>query len=262
LNESAYFGAPGRQIRVLRRLAHRPDSRQPGGPTVILLHAPGSSAAALGSLAGEIAGHALAVLVPDLPGHGASDPPPVTMEPGGTLAGVVAQLADAIRPEVAAARTSVVVVAVGASAPVAIDLARQLGPATGVVLLDPPSWSPADIEAWLGLGLPTLTPHWSGGHLLEAWHMVRDSRLYSPWFRRAQAGIRPGEPDLDDRRIHRDVGDHLRANGTWQALLRDALLHQRSPPGTGEPRRIELSGVPSRWADVLHQSADGPAAAS
>jgi len=260
-DESAYLGAPGRQIRVLRRRAHHPDSRRPDGPTVILLHAPGSSAAALGSLAGEIAGHALVVLAPDLPGHGASDPPPATMDPGATLAGVVAQLADAIRPEVATPRTSVVV-AVGASAPVAIDLAPRLGPATSVVLLDPPSWSPADTEAWLGLGLPALTPHWSGGHLLEAWHMVRDGRLYSPWFRRAQAAIRPGEPDLDDRRIHRDAGDHLRANGAWQALLRDALLHRRRPRGTGEPRLIELSGVPPNWADVLHQSADGPAAAS
>ena len=60
--------------------------------------------------------------------------------------------------------------------------------------------------------------------------MVRDGRLYSPWFRRAQAGIRRGEPDLDDGHIHRDVVDHLRANGIWQALLRDSLLHRGAHP--------------------------------
>ncbi len=255
--KSGYLGAPRRQIRVLRQL---PGPRAPEGLTVILLHPPGSSATALGNLAGNIARHAL-VLAPDLPGHGASDPPPPTTEPGGTLDGVVAQLAGALAPEVAAARTSVVV-AVGASAPVAIEFARRLGPDTGVVLLEPPSWSAADTTDWLGLGLPPLTPVWSGGHLLEAWHMVRDGRLYSPWFRRAHAGIRPGEPDLDDRHIHRDVGDHLQANGTWQALLRDALLHRQRPSGTGEPRTIELPGAPSAWEDVLRRAADGRAAAS
>ncbi len=257
---SAYLGAPRQQIRVLRQPPRAAGDRSPAGFTVLLLHPPGSSAAALGDLAGDLAHHAL-VLTPDLPGHGASDPPPATTEPGGTLDGVVARLAEALAPEVAGARASVVV-AVGASAPVASGLARRLGPDTGLVLLEPPSWPAADVAEWLGPGLPALTPVWSGGHLLEAWHMVRDGRLYSPWFRRAHAGIRPGEPDLDDRRIHRDVGDHLRANGTWQALLRDALLHRQRPAGTETPRTVELPGAPSSWADVLRRAAGGSTAAS
>lgn len=257
---STYLGAPRQQIRVLRQSLRAPGHPPAGCPTVILLHAPGSSAAALGALAHDIAGHAV-VVTPDLPGHGASDAPPATAEPGATLDSVVTQLAGALAPEVAAARTAVVVVAIGASAPVASELARRLGPDTGVLLLQPPSWSAADTEEWLTLGLPALAPVWSGGHLLEAWHMVRDGRLYSPWFRRAHAGIRPGEPDLDDRGIHRDVVDHLRANGTWQSLLRDALLH-RHPPGSGEPLSIDMPGPPASWADVLRQAADRRAASS
>lgn len=252
---SAYAGAPGRQVRVLRRPGRGPAT----GSCVILLHAPGSSAAAEGSLADEIGRHA-EVLNVDLPGHGASDPPPAGAEPGATLDAVVAQLAEALAAEIPAETATLV--AVGASAPVAVELARRLGPDTPVVLLEPPSWSAADTADWLAQGLPTLAPVWWGGHLLEAWHMVRDGRLYTPWFRREHAGIRPGEPDLDDRNIQRDVYDRLRANGTWQALLRDVLLYRRRPSGTGEPRIIELAAPPSGWAAVLSRTADGGAAAS
>ena len=40
LKASAYLGAAGRQIRVLRQSAYPPDSRPTEGPTVILLHPP------------------------------------------------------------------------------------------------------------------------------------------------------------------------------------------------------------------------------
>ena len=258
--ESTYGGAPGRQIRVLRQSVRDLGDSQAGGPAVILLHAPGSSAAALGSLVDDIAGHA-SVLAPDLPGHGGSDPPPVTAGPGGTLDGVVAQLAGALAPRVAAARTTVVM-AVGASAPVAIELARRLGTDTGVVLLEPPSWSAADTDEWLSLGLPALVPIWSGGHLLEAWHMVRDGRLFSPWFRRERAGAAPGGPPRGAPRLQRGVGGQRRAHGMLQALLRDVLLYRRGPSGTGVPRIIEVPGTPSSWADVLRQAADRRAASS
>lgn len=252
---STYVGAPGQQLRVLRH-----PGREPGkGTCVILLHAPGSSAPARSGLAAEI-GRQADVWNVDLPGHGASDPPPVSAEPGATLDAVVAQLAAGLAPEVAPGRTTLV--AVGGSAPVAVELARRLGPGTPVVLLDPPYWSTPDTADWLTLGLPALAPVWSGGHLLEAWHMVRDGRLFSPWFRREHAGIRPGEPDLDDQRIQRDVSDVLRANGTWQALLRDTLLYRHRPAGTGEPRITELPAAPSGWATVLRQAADSRAAPS
>jgi pimeloyl-ACP methyl ester carboxylesterase len=253
--KNAYAGAPRQQVRLLRH----PERPRGTGPCVVLLHGPGSSAAAQAGLASEIGRHA-EVLNVDLPGHGASDPPPVSAEPGETLAAVVAQLAEALAPEVTAGRT--LVAAVGGSAPVSLELARRLGPGTPVVLLDPPAWSAADTADWLKLGLPALTPAWSGGHLLEAWHMVRDGRLFTPWFRREHAGIRAGEPDLDDQRIQQDVNDLLRASGTWQALLRDALLYRRRPAGPGEPRSVELPAPPSDWAEVLHRAADRGAAAS
>jgi len=221
--------------------------------TVLLLHAPGSSAAALGPLATALHSQLdglCEVLAVDLPGHGASDPAAGWAGAGGALAGQALQLAAAAPP---AGPGPVIVLGVGSSAALAIELAGQLGSQQRgwprVVLLEPPAWSAADVDAWLRDGLPALTPVWFGGHLLEAWHLVRDGRLFSPWFLRERAGIRQGEPDLDDLRIHREVSDLLRSNGAWQALLRDALVYRPVwPPGL---EVIALDKPPGNWADVL-----------
>ncbi|TFG85371.1 MAG: alpha/beta hydrolase [Chromatiales bacterium] len=254
---SEYRGAPGQQVRFVRTACRSTNARR----TVILLHAVGSSAAALGSLACTLADHA-EVLAVDLPGHGASDP--ARSDDGGAVASTARQLAAALLPLSAAnsaaapAGHSVSILGVGNSAPVAIELARQLRARhhieASIVLLDPPAWSAADIKAWLQHGLPALTPVWSGGHLLEAWHMVRDSRLFKPWFRRERGGIRHDEPDLDDHRIQLEVRDLLRSCGTWQALLRDALGY---PGVSGESpglRVIRQDEAPGNWAEILAPS--------
>ena len=246
---SSYRGDPGRQIRLVRTTARGGRT----GRTVLLLHPPGASAESLRPLAGTLADCA-DVLVVDLPGHGASDPPPAGPA-GAALAGTVGQLSAALRSSLAPATTTLI--AVGSAARVGIELATALGLATSVVLLAPPAWSAADQADWRREGLPALTPVWSGGHLLEAWHLVRDGRLFSPWFRRGPGGRRlvagesESEPDLDDGRIHRDVRDLLRANGAWQALLRDVLSD--GPTGSGDPvpGTITLAGPPDNWSDVL-----------
>jgi len=246
---SDYLGAPGRQVRVVRTACRSPGERN----TIVLLHAVGRSAAALESLAATLADHA-DVLAVDLPGHGASDPANFA---AGAVTGTALQLAAALLPVCAGslAGKSVSLLGQGSSAPVAIELARQLHTQhhveASVVLLEPPAWSAADVEAWLQHGLPALAPVWSGGHLLEAWHLVRDSRLFTPWFRRERSGIRHDEPDLDDRGIHLEVRDLLRSNGTWQALLGDALCY---PDDSGEPAGLlvtRLEREPEDWSRAL-----------
>jgi pimeloyl-ACP methyl ester carboxylesterase len=245
--DSAYAGVAGRQVRLLRL---RATGRGAGVPTVVLLHPPGGSCLAQAPVAAALAAHA-DVLVPDLPGHGASDPPAT----GSALADTATRLAEALAPLLPADRPRILV-ALGEATPVARELATRLGPRTGLVLVAPPAWSATDRAEWLDTGLPPLTPVWYGGHLLEAWHLVRDGRLYTPWFRRNRSGIRPGEPDLDDDRIQRDVTDLLRANGTWQALLRDALRLGALPAGAAAV--VELATLPADWAEVLGRAA-GPA---
>jgi len=249
---STYRGAPGQQVRIGRTACRGPGPRR----TVILLHAVGGSAETVAPLASTLADHA-GVLAVDLPGHGASDPVHPAAGDGGAVARTTVQLATALAPLLAVdtAGSGITVLGAGSSAPVAIELARQLLALhrieASVVLLDPPDWSAADVEAWLQHGLPALTPVWSGGHLLEAWHLVRDSRLFTPWFRRERAGIRRDEPDLDERRIQLEVRDLLRSNGTWQALLRDALTRQQIPGESPGLRVIRLDKAPRDWAGLL-----------
>lgn len=257
---SEYGGEPGRQVRVLRAAARLPGARR----TAILLHPPGGSGTALAPLAATIAGCA-DVLAVDLPGHGASDPAPLT-NGGGALAGSVTQLAAALAPLLARARHAghgVTLIGCGSIAPLAVELARALDATsagarqdTGVVVLGPPAWAPGTIADWLEHGLPHLAATWSGGHLLEAWHLVRDRRLYSPWFRRDRAAIRPGEPDLENEGIEGEVRDLLWANGAWQGLLRELLLYPNAAgdlPGVGNtaPPVTRLVAPPAHWDSVL-----------
>jgi hypothetical protein len=83
---------------------------------------------------------------------------------------------------------------------------------------------------------------------------VRDGRLFTPWFRRDRSGIRHDEPDLDDYRIQLEVRDLLRANGAWQALLRDALGYPLAS-GEGPGLRVtRLDRAPGNWAETLGES--------
>ena len=89
-------------------------------------------------------------------------------------------------------------------------------------------------------GLPSTAPQWHGGHLLLAWHMLRDGRLFFPWFERSRAGVRMWSPTSTPRRLQLELRDLLKASGSWQNLLADALDYDgRNSPGKprGRPAR-------------------------
>jgi hypothetical protein len=56
--------------------------------------------------------------------------------------------------------------------------------------------------------------------------MLRDGRLFFPWFRRESASARRLEPDLDDRRLQLELRELLKASGAWHNLLLDALAYR------------------------------------
>jgi pimeloyl-ACP methyl ester carboxylesterase len=153
----------------------------------------------------------------DLPGHGEAPAPAADCD--------VAACADAVEQALAAldgeARW---LIGHGSGALVAIEVAaRHRAKLRGVLVVDPPIPDPELRAAILHEGLPDLDADWHGGHLSRAWHMVRDGRLYHPWFDRSLAGIRRTEPRLDNASIHLEVREHLKSNGHWQALCRDQL---------------------------------------
>ncbi|MGA1081212.1 MAG: hypothetical protein ACO3WK_12700, partial [Steroidobacteraceae bacterium] len=84
-------------------------------------------------------------------------------------------------------------------------------------------WDPT---AWMN----DLAPRWYGGHLLAAWHMVRDSALFQPWFERTQAGIITGSDAPDPEEINQRVLSLLRSPhataDAWRAHL-DYPLNER-----------------------------------
>lgn len=159
------------------------------------------------------------VILPDLPGHGESAPPSGGAGPG------VAQAAQAVLATLAAVGVNQAALAgSGAGAWVALEAARRGTVARDhLALLDAPLLDAPLAGRWLAEGVPAIEPQWHGGHLLAAWHLVRDSRLFFPWFERNRTGARRIAPDLDPHRLHLEVRDLLKAEGAWQDLWRSAL---------------------------------------
>ncbi len=208
---NAVLATPVGSIRIRRH--GTPEARP-----VVMLHDAGGSSAALDALAAAL-GDEVPVLCPDLPGHGESDP--ASGAPGGELAAAVAAVLAVLD---ALGLDQAPVIGIGAGAIVALELAaRAPKRAPRVALVDLPAYPPALREEFRAQGLPSLAAEWHGGHLLRAWHLVRDGRLYFPWFRRDQAAIRWQEPALDERALQAEVTDLLKADGHWQALLREVL---------------------------------------
>jgi haloalkane dehalogenase len=177
----------------------------------LVLHDAGGSAETVEDIL-VACGQAAAI---DLPGHGEAPTPESECSVSACADAAEAVLADLGDEE----RW---LVGQGTGAIVAIEVAaRRNARLKGVIVIDPPIATPELRAACLHEGLPDLNADWHGGHLSRAWHMVRDARLFHPWFDRSQAGIHWAEPRLDNAEIHLEVRERLRSNGHWQTLYRD-----------------------------------------
>lgn len=72
-------------------------------------------------------------------------------------------------------------------------------------------------------GVPDIQPNWFGGHLLEAWYVVRDHGLFSPWFDRTRQGIVRQEPHVDPQHVNRRVLELFRSKGIWRKAMQAQL---------------------------------------
>ena len=196
-----------RPVRLVRR-----------GPAIDILaiHDAGGSASTIAAPLAKLAG----VAAMDLPGHGERAPYlPDESEPAS-----MADCATAVTAAAAALNICPVLAGHGAGALVALAAAAQAPERfRGLLLTDLPVLN-ADLAAdWREQGLRSLAADWHGGHLSRAWHMVRDGRLFYPWFRREQSSVRWIEPDLAPRRLQLEVRELLVAEGVWQALRAEQL---------------------------------------
>jgi pimeloyl-ACP methyl ester carboxylesterase len=218
---------------------------------VVLLHGAGGSSATVAFIAESLA-QTRSVVVIDLPGHGESDYDP------GPDDFTIKVCAEAVFAVLNNLNLQVVdLVGVDGGAFVALEMAgRNAGRIGRLALVHPPEVTREQAHEWRESGMPLLVPDWAGGHLLRCWHMVRDSRLYFPWFQRDRAGIRWQEPDLDDRRIQLEVTEYLKAEGAWQQMLDDQLDYPLQEKLKACGNKVTLCASPhSPWFAITEHAA-------
>jgi len=237
----AMLGPPGQQLRCRWQGA-------PSDPVILILHDAWScSDQALAGLA-ESCPSGQTLLACDLPGHGESDP--VGSHQASRIeqhAALVSTLLD--RLEMRTCR----VAGFGYGGLVGIELALRDVRIASLATLGlsvnrgDARWDPT---AWMN----ELAPRWHGGHLLAAWHMMRDSALFNPWFERTEAGIIAGVGAPDPVEINRRVLSLLRtpqaSADAWRAHL-DYPLNERLA-GLRCPH-LAASG-PADITDWLHRT--------
>lgn len=72
---------------------------------------------------------------------------------------------------------------------------------------------------------PAIEPVWHGGHLLQAWHQMRDQGLFFPWFDKDVTGIIRREPFLDTAMVHERVCSLLKAGSMYRTAYQAHFVY-------------------------------------
>lgn len=197
---------------------------------LVALHACPGSGRGLLALAARAGGDRL-VILPDLPGLGASSLPAgieLNIETlsgifGKTLADFVAEPADLYGTHTGAA--------------FALEWAVTGAFPVRSLLLDGMMLEGAfpAREELLERYAQAFPPHTYGSHLLDAWHMVRDMMLFWPWYQHQADAARIGAGIPGPRIIHGLVVDLLAASTTYHHLYKAAFRY------TAEQRLEQLT---------------------
>lgn len=194
---------PGGQLRV-RRNTDAP------GRLVVVQHDAASSSDQVEPVTRSFIGRR-PVLAVDLPGHGESDntigTEGVTVE---RYAAVLRQALDALGVEACD------VYGMWGGGLVGLELALGDRRVQRLVMSDV-LWHTPELRAELAANYtPAIEPVWYGGHLLHAWHLLRDQGLFWPWFRRTRDGILKGEPYVDPDMVHLRLVNLFKAPVMWR----------------------------------------------
>ena len=76
---------------------------------------------------------------------------------------------------------------------------------------------------------PDIRPNWYGGHLLEAWYLMRDQGLFWPWYRRTKAGIIRKPLYIDPVMINGRVLELFRSEGMWRHAYQAHFSYPLTP---------------------------------
>jgi pimeloyl-ACP methyl ester carboxylesterase len=209
-----------RMIRIGDRQVHvRFNAGGAGGP-VVVLHDIGQSSQALATLIDGFGG-ARPVYAPDLPGHGDSD----GLDPEARdVIGALAQALDRTLDELGL--TDIALIAIGFSAPVALECVRRGSNAIASVTICNPVQPPSGrLDEFRRSYVPDLAPDWGGGHLLSAWHCARDQALFWPWFDKSPAAALPAGIPPAPTVNHLRTIDLLKAGPALAAIFSAAFRY-------------------------------------
>lgn len=200
-----------RQLLVRRRAdeSTRPLVMLPGAP---------DTGSGLRELVSKL-GASRSVYAIDLPGTGASDPlrarEPSIEDFAKSIARAIGSLG----------LLNVDIYGAGVGAVVALALAESRPRLVERLVLDGvPLYSRAELRQRMRHSDTTIVPRTDGTHLVEAWTMVRDHELYSPWFDRTKKAIRHVTPASPDE-IQRRTLEVLKAPSTFWLPGRAALAY-------------------------------------
>lgn len=182
---------------------HRPGA----GTLQVRLHAPGSAPFTPAEVADDGA-----VLLVDLPGHGASSETSAGLEVAAMVDGISA-LITALAPE-----TPLALYVHGTAAAYLPGLLAVLGPRLRGAHLDTPWLLTAEEQACLLANLPVTTVDRAAGHLGDAWHWERERHLLWPWLPSSAAARRLVDAP-DPARVHANVVELLRLGPRLAPLL-------------------------------------------
>ena len=196
------------------RFAGRPDA-----PPILLLHDAPGSAVQLEPLIAAL-GTERFVIAPDLPGCGESDP----LDGERPSMSNYAAMLDALLSQLGVTRTAVYGAGFGASAAVALAKAHPARVERLVLegLLLP---TPEDRAALKAGYAPPIAIQPDGSHWYRTWLMLRDSRVWWPWYERRLGAQRRRPGDFDPRRLHLWTVDVMRRRATYAHPIHAALDH-------------------------------------
>jgi pimeloyl-ACP methyl ester carboxylesterase len=182
-------------------------------PLFVLPHAPGSS-----YFYDALILESTPALALDFPGHGESDPLPGNPQNVEVWADTAAKILNKLNVE------SVRLYGHNGGAAVAVELARRLGRRVLGMVLDAPCFLGDEERKTLPFRYaPEVLPVWEGSHWLRAWHHLRDSQLWWPWFERTHRAARRSAPRIapDDLtlRVRETMKQPASYAPAWRATL-------------------------------------------
>ncbi|MBV6416702.1 MAG: 2-succinyl-6-hydroxy-2,4-cyclohexadiene-1-carboxylate synthase [Steroidobacteraceae bacterium] len=199
---------PGGQWRVRR-------NHDAAGRPVVVVHDAAGSADTVAPLAASFIGRR-PVIALDLPGHGESGAP----SPPARGAALIRTHAQALRRALDALRIRECdVVGVQGGSLIGLELASIASRRVRrLVLVAPPYFDRATQVKLRERYVPDISLDGHGGHLLAAWHFLRDHGLFWPWYERTVAAILHGERQIDPGRVHQRVLELFRAPEGWRRM--------------------------------------------